>query len=292
LDKSKILEKTISEINVENNTVTMATKNTPKRKLEFDKETDYLEIDIGENMNHQNIIGKTFKRSCSTNNTGDSIEIVQSKQTAKRKLYPDNETGEPKVNKAEASDVKLSKSETDSVDKCNQVISKSKKKTKSNRNAEDVIEPIPCDQIDKSCSRSSESQLNRKGRKIQNSSNKNKKLETKLKSWKKMSELKMTKSSMATNTSNNGKDQFRLVTEPAKQKIVKPKTEALKKCGCCYSQHSINHVQIPHPYRCAKCCLLFSTRVSILKMRSKQLCIVVEYQCLTLQKFLKIPLID
>jgi hypothetical protein len=80
------------------------------------------------------------------------------------------------VNKAEASDVKLSKSETDSVDKCNQVISKSKKKTKSNRNAEDVIEPIPCDQIDKSCSRSSESQLNRKGRKIQNSSNKNSKL--------------------------------------------------------------------------------------------------------------------
>ena len=51
LDKSKILEKTISEINVENNNVTMATKKTPKRKLEFDKETDYLEIDIGENMN-------------------------------------------------------------------------------------------------------------------------------------------------------------------------------------------------------------------------------------------------
>ena len=315
LDKSKILEKTISEINVENNNVTMATKKTPKRKLEFDKETDYLEIDIGENMNHQNIIGKKFKRSCSTNNTGDSIEIVQSKQSAKRKLYPDNETGEHKVNKTEASDVKLSKSETDSVDKRNQVISKSKKKTKSNRNAEYVIEPIPCDQIDKSCSRSSESQLNRKGRKIQNSSNKNskliinsstksgkKKLETKLKSWKKMSGLKMTKSSMATNTSNNGKVQFRLVTEPAEQKIVKLKTEALKKfyavktCGYCHmtvpSRDSINHVQIHHRYRCAKCHLIFSTKVSILKMRRKQLCIVVEYQCLTLQKFLKIPLID
>ena len=315
LDKSKILEKTISEINVENNNVTMATKKTPKRKLEFDKETDYLEIDIGENMNHQNIIGKKFKRSCSTNNTGDSIEIVQSKQIAKRKLYPDNETGKHKVNKTEASNVKLSKSETDSVDKRNQVISKSKKKTKSNRNAEDVIEPIPCDQIDKSCSRSSESQLNRKGRKIQNSSNKNskliinsstksgkKKLETKLKSWKKMSGLKMTKSSMATNTSNNGKVQFHLVTEPAEQKIVKLKTEALNKfyavetCGYCHmtvpSRHSINHVQIHHPYRCAKCRLLFSTKVSILKMRSGQLYIVVEYQCLTLQKFLKIPLID
>jgi len=288
------LEKTISEINVENNTVTMATKKTPKRKLEFDKETDYLEIDNGENMNHQNIIGKKIKRSCSKNNTQDSIEIVQSKQTAKRKLHPDNETGEPKVNKTVASNVKLSKSETDGVDKRNQVISKRKKKTKCKRNAEDVIVPIPCDQIDKSCTRSSESQLNRKGRKIQNSSNKNskliinsstksgkKKLETKLKSWKKMSGQKMTKSSMATNTSNDGKVQFRLVTEPAEQKIVKLKTEALKKfyavktCGYCHmtvpSRHSINHVQIHHPYRCAKCHLLFSTKVSILKMRSGQL---------------------
>ena len=294
LDKSKILEKTISEINIENDTVTMATKKTPKRKLEFDKDTDYLEINIGEHMNCQNIIGKEFKRSCSTNNTGDSIEIVQSKQTAKRKLHPDNETGEPKVNKTEVSDVKLSKSETDGVDKRNQVISKSKKKTKSKRNAEDVIEPISCDQIDKSCSRSSESQLNRKGRKIQTSSKKNskliinsstksgkKKLETKLKSMKKMSRQKMTKSSMATNTSNNGKVQFRLVTEPADQKIVKLKTEALKKfcavktCGYCHMtvpiRHSINHVQIHHPYRCAKCRLLFSTKVSIFKTRSGQL---------------------
>jgi hypothetical protein len=109
----------------------------------------------------------------------------------------------------------------------------------------------------------SESQLNRKGRKIQNSSNKNKKLETKLKSWKKMSELKMTKSSMATNTSNNGKDQFHLVTEPAEQKIVKPKTEALKKCGCCYSRHFLPRFQFSFKFFILVATVLYLSSFSI-----------------------------
>jgi hypothetical protein len=97
-----------------------------------------------------------------------------------------------------------------------------------------------------------------------------KKLEPKIKALKKLSEPNMAKSKPL----NDGKVTFRLVTEPAEQKILKLKAESLRKfhavktCGYCHMtvprRKYTYHVKVHHPYTCAKCRLLFSTKVRIL----------------------------
>ncbi|CAG2250156.1 KRAB [Mytilus edulis] len=88
----------------------------------------------------------------------------------------------------------------------------------------------------------------------------------KTKSLKKILGAKSKKKTMA----NGDKVCFRLVTEPSEQKIVRLKAEALKKLYatkiCAYCKQTVpsrqfkHHVKIHHPYRCAKCGLLFSNK--------------------------------
>jgi hypothetical protein len=71
LDKSKTLKMTKSKAKAKNDTETMATRKTVKRKLAFDKETDEFENDI------------IKKRSRSMKINKDANEIVQCKQNDK-----------------------------------------------------------------------------------------------------------------------------------------------------------------------------------------------------------------
>jgi hypothetical protein len=299
LDKSKTLKMTKSKAKAKNDTETMATRKTVKRKLAFDKETDEFENDI------------IKKRSRSMKITKDANEIVQCKQTAKGKLHSD-ETDEAKV-KIQDNNVMISKLETDSEEQWNPVNRKRKKKINSKANAEAIIETIPSEQsesnlnkkgkkktrprIEKNSkqimkptiietipSEQSESNFSKKGKKktrprIEKNSKQimktrtksgKKKLEPKIKALKKLSEPNMAKSKPL----NDAKVTFRLVTEPAEQKILKLKAEALRKfhavktCGYCHMtvprRKYTYHVKVHHPYTCAKCRLLFSTKVRIL----------------------------
>ncbi|XP_063442806.1 uncharacterized protein LOC134723097 [Mytilus trossulus] len=100
----------------------------------------------------------------------------------------------------------------------------------------------------------------------------------KTKSLKAISGAKSKKKTLA----NGNKVCFRLVTEPSEQKIVRLKAEALKKLYatkiCAYCKQTVpsrqfkHHVKIHHPYRCAKCGLLFSNKVIIISLYYLNIC--------------------
>ncbi|CAC5419859.1 unnamed protein product [Mytilus coruscus] len=222
---------------------------------------------------------KSIKSLCCKKS--DSSNKKSKGKGTKRKLEFDLREDETKENKEEIVDDKdENQMKTKPPEVKKKKISKCRKKLNKNSTTEDKstenkspASELPeqkdnLEQLDKNEKSENGTQQKVKKSVMKKSSIKSlKSLSTpKTKSLKAISGAKSKKKTMA----NGNKVCFRLVTEPSEQKIVRLKAEALKKLYatkiCAYCKQTVpsrqfkHHVKTYHPYRCAKCGLLFSDK--------------------------------